>query len=70
MDGCEFAWHVRMDARLSDIPMIALTGLVSDDDRDRALNAGFNLYLSKPLDYHQFFKAVRDIAGPHAASAD
>jgi signal transduction histidine kinase/ActR/RegA family two-component response regulator len=70
IDGCEFAWHVRMDGRSSDIPMIALTGLVSDEDRDRALNAGFNLYLSKPLDYHQFFKAVRDIANPPTASAD
>lgn len=70
MDGCEFAWHIRMDARLSYIPIIALTGLVSDEDRERALNAGFNLYLSKPLDYHQFFKAVRDIANPRAASAD
>jgi CheY-like chemotaxis protein len=32
------------------VPMIAITGLAEYDDQDRALSAGFNAYMKKPID--------------------
>ena len=62
MDGCEFARRVRADARLRALPLIALTGLVSTDDRERALDAGFDSHLPKPINYSELFGVVKELA--------
>ena len=43
-----FALIARLRSR-GDIPALALTGYVSDDDERRILAAGYNTYLSKPI---------------------
>ncbi len=49
MDGLEAIKQIRLDPNLVDIPIIALTALAMEGDRDRCLAAGANEYLSKPI---------------------
>jgi signal transduction histidine kinase/DNA-binding NarL/FixJ family response regulator len=46
--------------RAREIPAIALTAYATDDDRSRALSAGFQMHLAKPIEPE---KLVRSIAG-------
>jgi len=43
---------------VATIPAAAVTAFAADDDRGRALRAGFHLHLSKPLDAHTLVAAV------------
>ena len=49
MDGLEVIKHLRDDLQFLNKPIIALTALATDSDRDRCLAAGANNYLSKPV---------------------
>jgi two-component system CheB/CheR fusion protein len=51
-DGYSFIRRVRAlgAGRGGDVPAIALTALAGEDDRQRALSAGFQVHLSKPVD--------------------
>jgi len=64
MDGYEVARELRrrFDSQLT---LIALTGYGQPDDRRKALEAGFDLHLVKPVDPQQLFDLLGDIAaGP------
>ena len=45
-------------APLASIPAAALTALARDEDRERALEAGFHLHLAKPIDPRSLVDAV------------
>ena len=49
MDGLEAIKQIRLDPSLINIPIIALTALVMEGDREGCLEAGANEYLSKPV---------------------
>ena len=49
IDGYEVARRFRADASLSSVHLIAVTGWGHPDDRGKALEAGFNLHLTKPV---------------------
>ncbi|WP_193200444.1 response regulator [Nostoc sp. MG11] len=49
--------------RVRKIPAIALTASVSEEDRIHALVAGFQIYLSKPIDLEELACIVADLAG-------
>jgi CheY-like chemotaxis protein len=49
MDGLEATKQIRLDPKLVNIPIIALTALAMTGDRDRCLEAGANAYISKPV---------------------
>ncbi|MDT8838814.1 ATP-binding protein [Paraburkholderia fungorum] len=49
MDGFEVARTVRLNHRLDDMVLVALTGYASESDKSRALAAGFDFHLTKPL---------------------
>jgi CheY-like chemotaxis protein len=58
---------------LSKIPAVALTAFATEKDRQRALNAGFQIHLSKPVEpqalievIEQLLNGKRDRKGEHA----
>lgn len=50
LDGYEVLAQLRAHPDLADIPVIAVTAYAMVGDRDAALAAGFDGYLSKPID--------------------
>ena len=62
MDGFEATRRIRggdAGERNAKIPIVALTAAVRDTDRDAALEAGMDAYLSKPFTY----SALREMVG-------
>ena len=50
MNGYELASRLRADSQLPELFLVAITGWGQDEDRRRALAAGFNAHLTKPAD--------------------
>jgi CheY-like chemotaxis protein len=50
MSGYELAQALRELPEYRTVPLVAVTGFAMYDDRDRALQAGFDAHLSKPID--------------------
>jgi CheY-like chemotaxis protein len=49
MDGYEVARRFRADPALQTVYLIALTGWGQAEDRRKALDAGFDLHVTKPV---------------------
>jgi len=49
LDGCETIARIRQKRPAAEIVMVAVTGLTSAEHRQRAYDAGFDLFVSKPL---------------------
>ena len=47
---------------LAPIPAIAITAYAKDEDKDRALAAGYQRYLTKPVELGEFISAVAEAA--------
>jgi two-component system, chemotaxis family, CheB/CheR fusion protein len=50
MNGYDLATALRALPDYAVVPLIALTGFALYGDRERALDAGFNAFLAKPID--------------------
>ncbi len=62
-DGYSLIGKVReLQGELGDLPAIALTAYAGDGDRLRALAAGFQLHLAKPVDSRGLASAVAAVA--------
>ena len=59
IDGAEALRRLREDERTAQIPVLALTAQAMQGDRERFLEAGFDGYLSKPVDVAEFVATVR-----------
>jgi two-component system, cell cycle response regulator DivK len=60
IDGVEALAQLRGDARTASIPVLALTAQAMQGDRERFLDAGFDGYLSKPVNVVELINAVRE----------
>jgi two-component system cell cycle response regulator DivK len=49
IDGVEALGRLRADGRTASLPVLALTAQAMEGDRERFLAAGFDGYLSKPV---------------------
>ena len=58
MDGLEALSRLRMDRRTASIPVFAVTAQAMNGDREQFEEAGFDGYLSKPLDIDELLAAV------------
>ena len=60
IDGVEALARLRDDERTASIPVLALTAQAMSGDRERFLQAGFDGYLSKPVDIAELIQAVQE----------
>jgi len=59
IDGTEALRRLRENPRTADIPVVAVTAQAMKQDRERALEAGFNGYVTKPISVRAFPDQVR-----------
>ena len=59
IDGIEALSRLRADDRTASVPVLALTAQAMEGDRERFLAAGFDGYLSKPVDIAEFVATVK-----------
>ncbi len=53
MDGYETTRKIRADERLRDIPVLAMTANAMTGDKRKALEAGMNDHIAKPINIHR-----------------
>ena len=65
MDGYELLRRVRAlgEAKGGRVPAIALTAFARSEDRTRALRAGFQVHVSKPVEPSELIATVASIVG-------
>jgi CheY-like chemotaxis protein len=51
LDGIEATKELKADDRVSAIPVIALTAFSDDEKREKAAEAGFSDYVTKPIQF-------------------
>ena len=62
MDGYEATKRIRnLDDARADIPIVAMTANVFEEDRQKALESGMNAHVSKPVDMNMLFKVMAQI---------
>ena len=61
MDGYALARAIRALPQYNSVPMIAVTGFDQYDDRQRALAAGFNTQVRKPIDPTKLVQLIQDL---------
>ena len=67
IDGYEVARRLRASERGSDFLLVALTGYGRPEDRARALEAGFNAHLTKPVEPDELMKLIARLTGQRDA---
>jgi CheY-like chemotaxis protein len=58
MDGYTVARKLRSNPDLAEIPIVAVTSYAMAGDRDKALSAGCNGYIEKPINPDTFMRQV------------
>lgn len=66
-DGCDLVRRVR-ETFGKKVPAIALSASKSFGDAKRALEAGFDVHVAKPVSTHELVEAVRAVSGPQSAN--
>ena len=61
VDGMEVLQQVRSDERLKMIPIVVLTSSHEEKDMMRSYKLGVNAYVVKPVDFHEFVNAVKEL---------
>jgi signal transduction histidine kinase len=61
VDGYSLLAELRRMPGLEGVPAIALTGHALDEDRERALEAGFSVHVPKPVDPDELLRVVRKL---------
>ena len=61
IDGLEVLQQIRSDERLKVIPVVVLTSSHEEKDMVRSYQLGVNAYVVKPVDFHEFVNAVKEL---------
>jgi CheY-like chemotaxis protein len=61
VDGLEVLKRIKSDERLKTIPVVVLTSSREESDMMRSYRLGVNAYVVKPVDFHEFVNAVREL---------
>jgi CheY-like chemotaxis protein len=65
MDGWTATSLIKKDAQTNAIPLIALTANALPGDRQRAMDAGCNEYITKPMDLDELVEAIQYWVNKH-----
>jgi CheY-like chemotaxis protein len=61
VDGLEVLKQIRSDQRFKMIPVVVLTSSHEEKDMMRSYQLGVNAYVVKPVDFHEFVNAVKEL---------
>jgi len=61
MDGLEVLRHMKQDPVFRNIPVVMLTSSREEPDLAQSYALGVNAYVVKPVDFQQFFDAVKQV---------
>lgn len=61
MDGLTLARLLRADSRTARLPLVAVSAFAMKGDRERALGAGFDAYVTKPLERRLLLSAIETL---------
>jgi CheY-like chemotaxis protein len=59
--GLEVLQQIRSDERLKMVPVVILTSSHEERDMLRSYQLGVNAYVVKPVDFHEFVNAVKEL---------
>lgn len=68
MDGFGFARAIRADENLAHIPLIAVSGYTSAEDKQRAMDAGFDRVCPKPVKFGDISESLKSFSEKNAPS--
>lgn len=61
VDGLEVLQQIKSDAKLKLIPVVVLTSSHEERDMITSYKLGVNAYVVKPVDFHEFVNAVKEL---------
>jgi len=61
INGMEVLKQIRSDEKLKMIPVVVLTSSREERDWIESYKLGVNAYVVKPVDFHEFVNAVKDL---------
>ena len=61
VDGLEVLKQIRNDERLKMIPVVIVTSSKEEEDLMEGYRLGTNAYVQKPIDFHQFVEAIKQL---------
>ena len=61
VNGLEVLQQIRSDERLKMIPVVVLTSSHEEKDMLTSYQLGVNAYVVKPVDFHEFVNAVKEL---------
>ena len=61
VDGLQVLQQIRSDERLKLMPVVVLTSSHEEKDMMRSYKLGVNAYVVKPVDFHEFVNAVKEL---------
>ena len=61
VDGLQVLQQIKSDERLKMVPVIVLTSSHQEKDVMRSYKLGVNAYVVKPVDFHEFVNAVKEL---------
>lgn len=61
VDGLEVLQRIKSDEKLKAIPVVVLTSSHEEKDMVASYRMGVNAYVVKPVDFHEFVNAVKEL---------
>ena len=61
VDGLEVLKQIKADERLRIIPVVVLTSSKEENDMIASYKLGVNAYVVKPVDFHEFVNAIKEL---------
>lgn len=61
VDGLEVLQQVKSDEKLRMIPVVVLTSSREERDKVASYKLGVNAYVVKPVDFHEFVNAIKEL---------